>query len=82
MNADDFQKFCFEAPLTTGETVSHDVYFAGNGPAILLIQELPGIEPDTFALAQMLIGQGYGFATVIRSPTGQLRKAVHTDVKI
>ena len=30
----------------------------------------------------VLIGQGYGFATVKRSPTGQLRKAVHTDVNI
>ncbi len=30
----------------------------------------------------VLIGQGYGFATVKRSPTGQLRKAVHTDVEI
>ncbi len=30
----------------------------------------------------VLIGQGYGFATVKRLRMGQLRKAVHTDVKI
>ena len=59
MNASDFQKFTFEAPLTTGQVVSHDVYFAGKGPAILLIQELPGIDQDTFDLAQSLIDEGY-----------------------
>ena len=59
MNAGDFQKFTFEAPLTTGQVVAHDVYFAGNGPAILLIQELPGIDQDTFDLAQSLIDEGY-----------------------
>ncbi len=59
MNGDDFQKFTFDAPLTTGQIVSHDVYFAGTGPAILLIQELPGIDQDTFNLAEKLIGQGY-----------------------
>ncbi|MBL4749253.1 MAG: dienelactone hydrolase family protein [Amylibacter sp.] len=59
MNAGDFQKFSFEAPLTTGQAASHDVYFAGFGPAILLIQELPGIDQDTFGLAEKLIDQGY-----------------------
>lgn len=59
MNVGDFQKFSFEAPLTTGQAVTHDVYFAGKGPAILLIQELPGIDQDTFNLAQSLIDEGY-----------------------
>jgi len=59
MNANDFQKFSFEAPLTTGQAVTHDVYFAGAGPAILLIQELPGIDQDSFNLAQSLIDEGY-----------------------
>lgn len=59
MNTDDFQKFPYEAALTTGQTVSHDVYYAGNGPALLLIQELPGIDQDTIDLAEKLIGQGY-----------------------
>ncbi len=59
MNVADFEKFSFTAQLTTGETVTHDVYFAGDGPAILMIQELPGIDQDTLNLAQSLIDQGY-----------------------
>jgi len=59
MHADDFDKFSFKAPLSTGQAATHDVYFAGKGPAILLIQELPGIDPYTFDLAQSLIDQGY-----------------------
>jgi dienelactone hydrolase len=59
MQAADFKKFSFEAPLSTGEPVTHDVYFAGDGPAILLIQELPGIDQDTFDLAKSLIDEGY-----------------------
>ncbi len=59
MHAADFEKFTFKAPLSTGKMTEHDVYFAGKGPAILLIQELPGIDPYTFDLAQSLIDQGY-----------------------
>jgi dienelactone hydrolase len=59
MNASDFEKYSFDGPLTTGEVVEPVVYFAGSGPAILLIQELPGIDKDTFKLTERLIAQGY-----------------------
>ncbi len=73
MNAADFQKFSFEAPLTTGQAVTHDVYFAGSGPAILIIQELPGIGQSTFDLAAPLIKQGYSvYLPHLLGPFGQI----------
>jgi dienelactone hydrolase len=59
MNRSDFEKYSFNGPLTTGEVVEHDVYYAGAGPAILVIQELPGIDEHTFKLTERLIEQGY-----------------------
>ena len=50
----------FTAPLSDGTTVTHDVYSRGSeGPTVVIIQELPGIGPETLALADRFVEQGY-----------------------
>ncbi|WP_170416605.1 dienelactone hydrolase family protein [Ruegeria atlantica] len=51
--------FPFTAPLTDGSEVTHDVYVGGEGPPILILQELPGIGPETLDLAQRLNDTGF-----------------------
>lgn len=51
--------FPFTAPLSTGRPVTHDVHVSGDGPPILLIQEMPGIGPETLALAGRLNAAGF-----------------------
>jgi dienelactone hydrolase len=52
----------FEAPLRGGTIVSHDVYERGAGPPVVIIQELPGIGPETLALADRLVARGFSVA--------------------
>lgn len=52
-------KFPFKAPLSTGPDVTHSVYVKGDGPPILLMQELPGIGPETLALVDRLNAAGF-----------------------
>lgn len=51
--------FPFTAPLTNGGHVTHDVYVGGDGPPILILQELPGIGPETLDLARRLNATGF-----------------------
>ncbi len=52
-------EFPFKAPLSTGPEVTHTVYVKGEGPPILLMQELPGIGPETLALVDRLNAAGF-----------------------
>lgn len=51
--------FSFTGPLAGGRDATHDVHVAGDGPPILILQELPGIGPETLALAQKLNNNGF-----------------------
>ncbi|WP_299082731.1 dienelactone hydrolase family protein [uncultured Ruegeria sp.] len=51
--------FPFTAPLTTGIETTHDVYVGGEGPPIMILQELPGIGTETLELAQRLNASGF-----------------------
>ena len=53
------RQFPFTAALTGGAEVTHDVYVKGKGPPILIIQELPGIGPETLRLVDLLNAQGF-----------------------
>lgn len=68
----DYSKRSFVAPVTGGPNVSHDVYTAGQGPVVVIIQELPGIGPQTLALADRL--REAGFTTVLPHLFGPLGK--------
>lgn len=54
-----YEKSDFSAPVEGGHTVTHDVYARGQGPAIVLMQELPGIGPETLRFADHLVDAGY-----------------------
>ena len=47
----EYESRAFTAPLRGGHAVTHDVYSRGEGPPIVLIQELPGIGMETLRLA-------------------------------
>src|SRR5262245_55913851 len=49
----------FRAAITAEHFAEHDVYERGQGPPIVLIQELPGIGQETLRLADALIAAGY-----------------------
>lgn len=49
----------FTAPLRSGERVTHEVYARGEGPPIVIMQELPGIGPQTLRLADRLADAGH-----------------------
>jgi dienelactone hydrolase len=49
----------FAAEIQGGHRVEHTVYERGEGPPIVLIQELPGIGPETLRLAERLQAAGY-----------------------
>ena len=69
--------FPFTAVLTTGGEVTHDVYVGGEGPPIMILQELPGIGPETLELAQRLNDSGFRvylphlFGTFGKTQTGK-----------
>lgn len=54
-----YTKRVFEAALSSGERVSHDVYERGEGTPVVLIQELPGIGRHTLRLADRLVEAGH-----------------------
>ena len=45
--------------MQNGDPTTHDVYERGEGPPIVVIQELPGIGPETLGLADRLVSAGY-----------------------
>ena len=49
----------FNAICSAGQTISHDVYHRGSGPPVVIIQELPGIGPETMHLADEFVAQGF-----------------------
>lgn len=49
-----FEKFSFSF-----DGMSHDVYTAGSGPAVILMHEIPGLYPQDIALGQRLVREGY-----------------------
>ena len=54
-----YQQRVFTAPASE-TTISHDVYSQGDqGPTIVIIQELPGIGPQTLDLARRFADAGY-----------------------
>ncbi|HET6877930.1 MAG TPA: dienelactone hydrolase family protein [Jatrophihabitans sp.] len=50
----DFERFTFEH-----DGRSHDVYRAGNGPAVVVIHEMPGLHPGVVEFARRLIDAGF-----------------------
>ena len=57
---ESFQVRKFTAPLADGTEVSHDVYSKGDSAAcVVIIQELPGIGPETISLANTFVERGF-----------------------
>lgn len=57
---DGYDKRSFQAAVASGGLVTHDVYSRGTqSPTVVIIQELPGIGPETLALADRFSEQGY-----------------------
>lgn len=54
-----FARRTFSAPIGAGDNVEHDVYERGEGPPVVIIQELPGIGPETLALADRFVADGF-----------------------
>lgn len=48
----------FDFPESGGD-IRHTIYIKGEGPPIVILQELPGIGVETFALADRLIAAGF-----------------------
>ena len=56
---DGFTKWEFGARTSNGDPILHDIYERGDGPPVLLVQELPGIGPSTLTLADNLAHAGF-----------------------
>lgn len=56
---DGFDSFDFDGPLAGDNRVVHPVYIRGEGPPIVIIQELPGIGPETLKLAGRIAAAGF-----------------------
>lgn len=57
---ENYAKSSFTAPLRSGQPVTHDIYTRGQQSAtVVIIQELPGIGPETLALADRLYEAGF-----------------------
>lgn len=54
-----YEKSVFSTDKVDGKPLAHDVYTKGDGPVILLIQELPGIGPQTLRLVDKLVERGF-----------------------
>ncbi len=55
----EYQKSRFSSDAMDGKPAGYDVYSKGEGPVIVLIQELPGIGPETLRLADKLVAAGF-----------------------
>ncbi len=56
---DSFKKTSFSAKTETGHEITHDVYTRGQGPSIVIVQELPGIGQSTLRLADKFVDAGF-----------------------
>jgi len=58
-----FQQRSFTSALSSGPSISHDVYTKvptnDTGACVVIIQELPGIGPETISLANTFVDQGF-----------------------
>ncbi|NND69509.1 MAG: dienelactone hydrolase [Halioglobus sp.] len=67
-----FERSSFTATIAGKHEVTHDIYYRGNGPPVVLIQELPGIGKETLRLADKLVEAG--FSVVLPHLFGPLEK--------
>lgn len=56
---DQYRHFDFAASLGGGGEANHRVYHRGEGPPVVVIQELPGIGQETLRLADRLVQSGF-----------------------
>ena len=68
----DYDSAPFSANCSAGQTISHDVYRRGRGAPIIIIQELPGIGPETMRLADEFVE--HGFEVILPHLFGPLEK--------
>ena len=57
-----YAKSDFTSKIGDGRSVTHDVYTRGDGPPVVVIQELPGIGIETLQLADRLAAAGFRVA--------------------
>ncbi len=55
----DYTKSSFTAPISENREATHDVYEKGDGPVVVIIQELPGIGQETLRLANAFLKKGF-----------------------
>ena len=68
----DYSHRTFQATLSNGQTIVHNVYSKGSGPVVMILQELPGIGPETLRLADEF--ESEGFTVVLPHLFGPLGK--------
>lgn len=54
-----YQKSVFTAAISDKKDITHDVYEKGDGPVVVIIQELPGIGQETLRLANAFLQKGF-----------------------
>ena len=54
-----FEKSQFSSDAMDGKQAAYDVYTKGEGPVVIVIQELPGIGMETIRLADRLVDAGF-----------------------
>jgi dienelactone hydrolase len=68
----DYRFSTFEARDSSGKSISHEIYQRGSGAPVVIIQELPGIGPETLRLADEFVARG--FKVVLPHLFGPLEK--------
>lgn len=68
----DYRSAPFTAVCENGQSIKHDVYRRGSGAPVVIIQELPGIGPETLRLADEFVDRG--FEVVLPHLFGPLEK--------
>jgi dienelactone hydrolase len=68
----EYTSTTFSATCNTGQSITHDVYRRGSGAPVVIIQELPGIGPETLRLADEFVDRG--FEVVLPHLFGPLEK--------
>ena len=54
-----FEQRQFSSSAMGGEAVEHDIYEKGAGPVVVILQELPGIDPETIKFADKIVAAGF-----------------------
>jgi dienelactone hydrolase len=49
----------WEQSSFTHDGITHDVYKAGSGPAVIVVHEMPGLHPGVAAFARRVVDQGF-----------------------